>query len=189
MKAVAEQLSERHRCESVLRARLARRDAARRRYAREREESRRADVSRFSRASESPRACALHHPRLRSPGDGTTGTRGRAPLRIDRAAAPHALHVPSHIFARLGLWEDDIRSNLASKAAAEVTTGRVSAAEKSSCARWSSSSTRTCRAAGSIEARGHRGGSARRFGKKTATTRTTTTPSSRAPHAARDRNA
>lgn len=38
-------------------------------------------------------------------------------------AAPHALHMPSHIFARLGLWEDDIRSNLASKAAAEVTTG------------------------------------------------------------------
>jgi tetratricopeptide (TPR) repeat protein len=38
-------------------------------------------------------------------------------------AAPHALHMPSHIFARLGLWEDDIRSNLASKAAAEVTSG------------------------------------------------------------------
>ena len=34
-------------------------------------------------------------------------------------AAPHALHMPSHIFARLGLWRDDIRSNLASKAAAE----------------------------------------------------------------------
>jgi hypothetical protein len=34
-------------------------------------------------------------------------------------AAPHALHMPSHIFARLGLWNDDIRSNLASKAASE----------------------------------------------------------------------
>lgn len=34
-------------------------------------------------------------------------------------AAPHALHMPSHIFARLGLWQDDIRSNLASKVAAE----------------------------------------------------------------------
>ncbi|HEV2227528.1 MAG TPA: hypothetical protein VGR86_01110 [Steroidobacteraceae bacterium] len=32
---------------------------------------------------------------------------------------PHALHMPGHIFARLGLWQDDIRSNLASKAAAE----------------------------------------------------------------------
>jgi tetratricopeptide (TPR) repeat protein len=30
---------------------------------------------------------------------------------------PHALHMPSHIFMRLGLWQDDIRSNLASKAA------------------------------------------------------------------------
>jgi len=34
-------------------------------------------------------------------------------------AAPHALHMPGHIFARLGLWDDDIRSNLASKAASE----------------------------------------------------------------------
>jgi len=33
---------------------------------------------------------------------------------------PHALHMPSHIFARLGLWQDDIASNLASKAAAEA---------------------------------------------------------------------
>jgi tetratricopeptide (TPR) repeat protein len=33
-------------------------------------------------------------------------------------AAPHALHMPSHIFARLGLWQDDIQSNLASLEAA-----------------------------------------------------------------------
>ena len=33
-------------------------------------------------------------------------------------ASAHALHMPSHIFARLGLWQDDIRSNLASEAAA-----------------------------------------------------------------------
>ncbi len=32
-------------------------------------------------------------------------------------AAPHALHMPSHIFARVGLWQDDINSNLASVAA------------------------------------------------------------------------
>jgi tetratricopeptide (TPR) repeat protein len=32
-------------------------------------------------------------------------------------AAPHALHMPSHIFARLGLWDEDIESNLASIAA------------------------------------------------------------------------
>ena len=32
-------------------------------------------------------------------------------------ASPHALHMPSHIFARRGLWQDDINSNLASIAA------------------------------------------------------------------------
>jgi tetratricopeptide (TPR) repeat protein len=34
-------------------------------------------------------------------------------------AAPHAVHMPSHIFARLGLWQEDIDSNLASIAATE----------------------------------------------------------------------
>lgn len=32
--------------------------------------------------------------------------------------SPHALHMPSHIFTRLGLWEDSIRSNIDSAAAA-----------------------------------------------------------------------
>ena len=36
-------------------------------------------------------------------------------------AAPHALHMPSHIFARVGLWQDDIKSNLASIAATRKT--------------------------------------------------------------------
>jgi tetratricopeptide (TPR) repeat protein len=35
--------------------------------------------------------------------------------------APHALHMPSHIFARVGLWQDDINSNLASVAATRKT--------------------------------------------------------------------
>ena len=34
-------------------------------------------------------------------------------------ASPHALHMPSHIFTRLGLWEESIESNLASAAAAK----------------------------------------------------------------------
>lgn len=34
--------------------------------------------------------------------------------------APHALHMPSHIFTRLGLWQDSISSNLASAAAAKA---------------------------------------------------------------------
>ena len=33
-------------------------------------------------------------------------------------AVPHALHMPSHIFTTLGLWQDSIDSNLASAAAA-----------------------------------------------------------------------
>jgi hypothetical protein len=49
-----------------------------------------------------------------------------APLALDAARryakiapdAPHALHMPSHIFTRLGLWQESIDSNLASAAAA-----------------------------------------------------------------------
>lgn len=35
-------------------------------------------------------------------------------------SAPHALHMPSHIFTRLGYWDDSIQSNLASRAAARA---------------------------------------------------------------------
>lgn len=35
-------------------------------------------------------------------------------------SAPHALHMPSHIFTRLGLWDDSIKSNLASKQSAHA---------------------------------------------------------------------
>jgi len=49
-----------------------------------------------------------------------------APLALDAARryakiapdAPHALHMPSHIFTRLGLWQESIDSNVASAAAA-----------------------------------------------------------------------
>jgi tetratricopeptide (TPR) repeat protein len=34
-------------------------------------------------------------------------------------AVPHALHMPSHIFTRLGLWQESIQSNLASENAAK----------------------------------------------------------------------
>lgn len=33
-------------------------------------------------------------------------------------SAPHALHMPSHVFTRLGLWDDSIASNTAARAAA-----------------------------------------------------------------------
>ena len=35
-------------------------------------------------------------------------------------SAPHALHMPSHIFTRLGLWDDSIASNLKARAAAHA---------------------------------------------------------------------
>jgi tetratricopeptide (TPR) repeat protein len=34
-------------------------------------------------------------------------------------SSPHALHMPTHIFTRLGLWQESIQSNLASAAAAK----------------------------------------------------------------------
>ncbi len=50
-----------------------------------------------------------------------------APLALDAArsyakiapSVPHALHMPSHIFTRLGLWEESIASNIASAKAAK----------------------------------------------------------------------
>jgi tetratricopeptide (TPR) repeat protein len=37
-------------------------------------------------------------------------------------SSPHALHMPAHIFAHLGMWQEAIESNLASLAAAEKGT-------------------------------------------------------------------
>jgi tetratricopeptide (TPR) repeat protein len=42
-------------------------------------------------------------------------------------AAPHALHMPSHIFGRLGLWQEDIQSNLRSLHAAQNPNVHVGA--------------------------------------------------------------
>lgn len=46
----------------------------------------------------------------------------RVYARIAPASA-HAVHMPSHIFARLGLWQDDIKSNLAAIAVADQMEG------------------------------------------------------------------
>ncbi|MFS8084147.1 MAG: hypothetical protein ACMG6H_00805, partial [Acidobacteriota bacterium] len=40
-------------------------------------------------------------------------------------SSPHALHMPSHIFTRLGLWQESIQSNLASAAAAKRIVERT----------------------------------------------------------------
>jgi hypothetical protein len=34
-------------------------------------------------------------------------------------AAPHALHMPSHIYSMLGMWDESVRSNIDAKAAAD----------------------------------------------------------------------
>jgi tetratricopeptide (TPR) repeat protein len=40
------------------------------------------------------------------------------------ATAPHAVHMPGHIFARLGMWSADIESNLGSVAASKAAESR-----------------------------------------------------------------
>jgi predicted Zn-dependent protease len=40
-------------------------------------------------------------------------------------AVPHVQHMPSHIFTRLGLWEESVQSNLASKAAGKALTDKT----------------------------------------------------------------
>jgi hypothetical protein len=40
-------------------------------------------------------------------------------------SSPHALHMPSHIFTRLALWDESIASNLASSAAARARMARL----------------------------------------------------------------
>ena len=40
------------------------------------------------------------------------------------ASGPHAVHMPGHIFARLGMWQEDIDSQVASIAASEAAEAR-----------------------------------------------------------------
>jgi tetratricopeptide (TPR) repeat protein len=40
------------------------------------------------------------------------------------ASSPHAVHMPGHIFARLGMWKEDIESNLGSVAASKAAEQR-----------------------------------------------------------------
>jgi tetratricopeptide (TPR) repeat protein len=46
---------------------------------------------------------------------GVTAARAYSKIAPD---VPHALHMPSHIFTRLGMWEDSVSSNIAAAAAA-----------------------------------------------------------------------
>ena len=47
-------------------------------------------------------------------------------------ASPHAQHMPSHIFVRLGLWDEAIKSNLASESAARALAKEQGLADSSS---------------------------------------------------------
>ena len=99
---------------------------------------------------EHPGRRALHDPLLRLPGAGAAGARRGARLRQDRAlGSPHALHMPSHIFTRLGLWPESIESNLASAATARRRWRAAIRARPSSTSstRWTTSPTPTCRRA------------------------------------------
>jgi tetratricopeptide (TPR) repeat protein len=40
------------------------------------------------------------------------------------ASAPHAVHMPGHIFSRLGMWQEDIDSNVGSVVASHAAEGR-----------------------------------------------------------------
>src|SRR5205823_14723610 len=42
-------------------------------------------------------------------------------------SAPHALHMPSHIFTRLGMWKESIESNLASARTAQTWAAKTQA--------------------------------------------------------------
>ena len=56
-------------------------------------------------------------------------------------SAPHALHMPSHTFTRVGSWQESIDTNIASG------DGRASATARppKSCTRWTTGPTPTCR--------------------------------------------
>ena len=62
--------------------------------------------------------------------------------------APHAQHMPSHIFVRLGLWDETVASNWKSyRAGSDRQGGRAGAARRRSCTRSTTRSTGTSSAA------------------------------------------
>ena len=80
------------------------------------------------RAAGPSRRGPLPDPQLRLPAHRGQGPARRAALReASRPAAPHALHMPSHIFTRVGDWQESIETNRASaKAAADELRRRGS---------------------------------------------------------------
>jgi hypothetical protein len=68
-----------------------------------------------------PQHPGIPHYLIHAYDNGELAARGLAAARAYSQiapSAPHALHMPSHIFTRLGLWDDSIRANLAARDAA-----------------------------------------------------------------------
>jgi tetratricopeptide (TPR) repeat protein len=76
-------------------------------------------MTKVSQVERLPTLC--DHPSSHNPARSWAEAPGVAARRYAAIApaAPHALHMPAHIFVRLGLWEENIRSNIASREAAE----------------------------------------------------------------------
>ena len=70
--------------------------------------------------STASRSVALSYPRLRLSAACRQRDRSRAALCGIAPAAPHARHMPSHIYSMVGLWEESIASN---RSALQVQTG------------------------------------------------------------------
>jgi hypothetical protein len=57
-----------------------------------------------------------------TPGLARIGLKAARRYAVIAPASAHALHMPSHIFARLGFWQETVTSNLASAAVAQAAT-------------------------------------------------------------------
>jgi hypothetical protein len=55
-----------------------------------------------------PRYRALHHSHLRRSGAGGESVAGGARYADIAPAVPHALHMPSHTFTRVGFWKESV---------------------------------------------------------------------------------
>jgi len=90
---------------------------------------------------------ALHHSRLAIPRRWPrTDLRQPSTTAKLSASAPHAVHMPGHIFARLGMWQADIDANVGSVAASHAAESRKQTGAMDQFHRTISWCTPTCRA-------------------------------------------
>ena len=75
---------------------------------------------RIQEVSRPSRRRALPDPQLRRAAHRRQGADRRAPYAGIAPAAPHALHMPSHIFTRVGAWQESAATNARSKEVAKA---------------------------------------------------------------------